>query len=108
MEVRLDRLTRRPKIDRACTALAPVQQVETDVRGDAIEPRTQACSALEAIEATPGAQERLLYGVLRLERRGEHAVAIGGQLPAMLLEPALELFRRDAERRFLHGAHRTC
>jgi hypothetical protein len=56
--------------------------------------------------APPGAEHRLLHGVLGLEGRGEHPVAVAGQLPAVLLERALELPRGERGCRF-HDAHRT-
>ena len=59
-----------------------------------VQPRAER-RALEARLAPPGAQHRLLHGVLGLERRG-HSVAIAGQLAAMLLECALG--RRARER----------
>ena len=56
------------------------------------------------VEASPRAEHRLLHRVLRLERRGEHPVAVAGQLAAMLLQQLLELGARDSGRRF-HAAH---
>jgi RNA polymerase sigma-70 factor (ECF subfamily) len=53
VEVRLDRLARRPEIHRPGAALAPVQHVETDVRGDPVEPGAKRCPALEAVEGPP-------------------------------------------------------
>ena len=47
----------------------PLEHVEADVRRDAVEPRAQRRAALEAVDAPPRAQEGLLDGVLRLERR---------------------------------------
>ena len=62
------------------------EHVQADVRGDPVEPGAQRRAALEAVDAAPGADQRLLYRVLGLERRAEHAVAVGGQLAAILLE----------------------
>src|SRR5438270_10682906 len=42
-------------------------------------------------EPAPGADERLLDGVLGLERRAEHAVAVALELGAVLFQPFLEL-----------------
>ena len=42
-------------------------------------------TALEAVAAAPGAQERLLHRVLGLVERGEHAVAVHVQLAAVAL-----------------------
>jgi hypothetical protein len=47
-------------------------------------------TAFEPIEAPPGAHQGLLNGVLGLERRAEHPVAVGGQLRSVLLEPQLD------------------
>src|SRR5207302_3399932 len=64
-------------------------------------------AALEAVEAPPGAQERLLHGVLRLERRGEHAVAVAGQLAPVVLEALIELLpgHTRRQRRISHRGH---
>ena len=58
-----------------------------DVRRDAVQPRSQRGTALEAV-ACPRqrAHEGLLDGVLGVERRTEHPVAVAGQLSAVLLE----------------------
>ena len=83
-----------PEIHRPRAALAAVEHVEADVRRDPVQPRAQGRAALEAVERAPGADQRLLHRVLGLERRAEHAVAVGGQLAAMLLELGLELAGR--------------
>ena len=106
VQVRLDRLLRRAEVHRPRTALPAAQHVEADVRGDAVEPRAKRGSTLEAVEAAPRPDERLLNGVLHLERRPEHAVGVRVQLGAVLLEPALELIACD--RRGLHCRHRRC
>src|SRR4029077_16677730 len=74
-----------------------------------IEPRTQRRPPFEAVVGTPGTDQRLLDGVLGLERRAEHAVAVARELGAMLLEPELELTVHWLERarRFLQRAHPT-
>ena len=43
-------------------------------------------AALVAIEAPPRPHHRLLHGVVGLERRAEHPVAVGGQRPAVDFE----------------------
>src|SRR5205085_12376158 len=48
--------------------------------------RTHGRPALEAVEVAPGAHHRLLDGVVGLEGRAEHPVAVASQLPAVLLE----------------------
>src|SRR5439155_13031395 len=70
---------------------------------DAVEPGAQCRAALEAVEVPPRAQERVLDGVLRVERRAEHPVAVRGQLAAMLLQ--LAEGGCDRERRALHDGH---
>ena len=102
VEVLDDRLLRRPEIHRARAPLSGVQHVQADVRRDAVEPRAQRRAPLEVVEAAPRAHERLLHRVLGLERRAEHAVAVRGQLGAVLLE--LRLTGADG---LLHSAHRT-
>ena len=92
VQVRLDRLARRPEIHGPRPALAGVQHVEAHVRRDPVEPRAQRCTALEAVETSPGAEQGLLHGVLGLERRAEHSVAVGGELRTVLFE----LFLCDA------------
>src|SRR5439155_26098861 len=72
------------------TALAAVQHVEADVGRDAVEPRPQRSTALESIEPTPGTDQGLMDGVLRLEGGPEHPVAVARQLRPMLLEPLLK------------------
>ena len=98
-----DRLARRPEVHRARAALLAAEHVEADVRGDAVEPRAQRRSALEALEAAPGADERLLDRVLGLERRGEHAVAVGLELGAVLLQLLLETGLSPEGRPFHEG-----
>ena len=98
-------IARGPEVHRPGAALAPVEHVEADVRRDAVEPRAQRCASLEAIDAAPGADHRVLNRVLGLERRAEHPVAMGGQLGPVLLELELEC-GRCADRRSLHDVHR--
>src|SRR5581483_4358644 len=74
--------------------LAPLEEVETDVRGDAVQPRAERRAPLEALVAAPGADERLLHRILGLEGRAEHPVAVAGQLGAMALELELDAGRR--------------
>ena len=79
---------------RSGTTLLPVEHVEADVGRDAVEPGAQGRAALEAIEAAPRPHECLLDGVLRLERRSEHAVAEPGQLAPVRLQLDLDIARR--------------
>ena len=104
MQVLDDRLTGRAEVHRRRAALAPVQHVEADVRGDPVEPRAECGAAFEAVVRAPRPQERLLHRVLGLERRGEHAIAVGDQLAPVLLELELQLGGGGLgrERRLLH------
>ena len=77
---------RRPEVHRPGPALAAAEHVEAHVGGDAVQPRPQRRAALEAVDALPGPHHRLLHGVLGLEARAEHPVAVAGQLPAVGLE----------------------
>src|ERR687898_914839 len=83
----------RPEIHRPCTALPPGEHVETHVRGDPVQPRTEARTTFERVIALPRAQECLLHGVLSLEGRTEHPVRISGELGPVRLEPLLEVRR---------------
>ena len=102
VEVGYDRLLGRPEVHRHRTALASLDHVEADVRRDAVEPGAQRGTPLEAVDAPPRANERLLDGVLGVERRAEHPVAVAGQLSAVLLEAL-----GDCRCRLLHQAHTT-
>ena len=102
-------LTRRPEVHRTSAALPSAQHVEADVRGDAVEPGAEGRAAFETVDSAPGADERLLHGVLGLERGAEHPIGVGGQLDPVLLELPFELggVGPGGERRVLHGAHGT-
>ncbi len=124
VEVAGDGLLRRPEVHRQGAALASFDHVEADVRRDPVEPRAQRGPALEAVEATPRAHERLLDGVLGVERRAEHPVAVAGELSAVLLEALGDgrsrtaapgpyygpcgCWRRDAPRRSSSSATTAC
>ncbi len=95
-----DRLACRAQVHRPGAPLPAAEHVEADVRRDAVEPRPQRRAPLEPLEAPPGADERLLDCVLRLERGREHPVAVRGQLPPVLLELTGDVVRGDA-----HGTH---
>ena len=83
-------LPRRPQVHGARAAVAAAEHVQADVRRDAVEPGAKLGPTLEAVVASPGADERLLYRVLGLERRAEHPVAVGGELDPVLLEAVLQ------------------
>ena len=91
VQVRLDGLAGRPEVHRARPALPAGEHVEADVRGDAVEPGAQRGATFEPVVAAPGPDEGVLHGVLRLERRAEHPVAVAGQLGPVLLELLLQL-----------------
>ena len=84
-----------PEVDRAGSALGTAQHVEAHVRRDAVEPRPQRGTTLEPGVGAPGAEHRLLHGVVGLEGRPEHAVGVGGELAAVCLEPGLQIFGRS-------------
>ena len=98
VQVRCDRLARRPEVHRPGAAVAGAQHVQADIRRDPVEPRSQRRAAFEAVEISPRADERLLDRVFGLERRPEHPVAVGGQLAAVLLELLLGCAMLDGER----------
>ena len=64
---------------------AAPQQVEADVRRDAVQPGAEQRAAVEAVAAAPRPQERLLHRVLGLVERREHPVAVDVQLAAVPL-----------------------
>ena len=82
---------RRADLHRQRPPAAGLEHVDADIGGDSEQPRPQRRPPLEAVECPPGPHERLLHGVLGLERRAEHAVAVAGQGHAMLLELVLQL-----------------
>ena len=98
-------LDRGAEIHRPRASLPAAQHVETDVRCDAIEPRAKRRPALESIVRAPRADERLLDGILRLERRRQHPIAVAGELGSALLQPPFDLcrVRPVGDRRVLHG-----
>src|SRR4029450_5337608 len=63
-------------------------RVETPVRSDLVEPGAQRGASLEAAEALPGGQQRVLQGVLGIGEGSEHAVAVHLELPAVRLSEA--------------------
>ncbi len=85
-EVLEERLLCGPEIHRPRPALAARERVEANVCRDPVQPRLERRAALEPLERPPGAQHRLLHGVLGVEGRAEHAVAVAGELAPVLLE----------------------
>src|ERR1700682_5483914 len=107
VQIRFHRRASGPQIHRPCPPVASLQHVEADVGRDPVEPGTQRGPTLEAFQSSPGSQQGLLYRVLRLERRAQHAVAIACERGTMLFELTFEVDWRDDARRGLHAAHPT-
>ena len=82
-----------------------LQHVEADVGGDPVEPRSQPGSVLERRQRPPGAQHRVLNGVLGFVYRSEHPVAVAGQLAAVGAPAARARWHR--RQRPLPRLHRT-
>jgi hypothetical protein len=68
----------------------PRDQLEASVGGDAVEPRPQRAAALELRQPAPGAQERVLEGVVGVVDRAEHPVAVRVELLAVELHELAE------------------
>jgi hypothetical protein len=81
----------RPEVHRTGPALGRPVHVEAHVGGDAVQPRPQRRAALEAVQAAPGGEERLLHRVLGLGSRTQHSVAVGGQLATVVLDGLLDV-----------------
>ena len=77
---------RRAEVHGQGPALAAPQHVEAHVGGDAVQPRPHRRAALEASSGLPRPHHRLLHGVLGLEARAEHPVAVADELSAVRLE----------------------
>jgi hypothetical protein len=63
-------------LNRARAPRALGDRIEAHVRGDPIEPRAQRRTPLEALEALPGAHQRLLHGVISIDGGTQHAIAV--------------------------------
>ncbi len=90
------------QVHRAGPGVAAVQRVQTDVGGDPVEPGAQRGAALEAAVVAPGPDHGVLDGVLGLEDRAEHAVAVPGQLRPVPLQLELDRLLRH------QLGHRLC
>src|SRR5437763_1863079 len=75
-------------------SVAARQHRQAHVGGDAIEPGAERGARLEALELSPGPEERLLERVVGIVERAEHPVA-------MDVELALERPRQLPERAFI-------
>ena len=60
------RIRGRGEVDRQDALGTLLDRPQAGVGGDRVEPGTEGAAALEAGESAPGAQERLLEGVLRV------------------------------------------
>ena len=94
----------RSQVHRPETPLLAPQHVEAHVGGDPVQPGAYRGSALEAVVRPPGLEERRLHGVLGLERRTQHAIAVPGELASVLLQPLLHR-ERSGGARALGGGH---
>ena len=90
-------------LHRQGAALPAAQRVEAHVAGDAIEPGTHLGTSFEAVVGAPCSGERLLHGILGVERRPEHSVAEALELGAMRGREHLIERRQSGRRR---GPHR--
>jgi hypothetical protein len=52
------------------------ESIKAGVSSDSIEPAAKGGPSFEAVEPTPGAQERLLDQVLGVVERAQHTVAV--------------------------------
>jgi hypothetical protein len=66
------------------------EQVQAGVGGDPVQPGPKRRPALEGLPPSPGAEERLLDGVLGVLERPEHPVAVHVQLPPVPLRQPRE------------------
>ncbi len=76
----------RTQLHRPSPALATAQEVKAHVRGDAVQPGSDARTSLEALGGTPCPHHGLLNGILGVKTGAEHPVAVRRQLPAVVLE----------------------
>jgi hypothetical protein len=86
------------ELERPDPPLLAAEHVEADVRCDPVEPGLERRASLEAVERAPRSHHRLLDCVLGVERRAEHPVAVARELPAVILELALQPGWRDGRR----------
>ena len=75
-----------PHLHRPGSALDLSAHVDADVGGDAVQPRAQARAPLESTRTPQGLDHDLLHGILGLEARAEHPVAVPAQLPSVGLQ----------------------
>ena len=88
---------------------AVAERVQAAVRGDAVQPRAQRRAPLEAVEAAPRGEQRLLHEILGVLDGPEQPVAVHLQLTAMLLREFPEGVVADcAHTRASAIARRSC
>jgi hypothetical protein len=90
---RTECLRQEPSGDRAT-----LQDVQTDVRRDPVQPCPCRRPALEGIAPPPCPEQCLLGSILRVLDRTEHAVAVDPDLAAVAVDEVLE--RGSAERQW--------
>jgi hypothetical protein len=64
-------------LDREASLAPSCERVEADVGCDPVEPGAQQLVSLEPRQRAPGPQQRVLKGVVGVEQRAEHSVAVG-------------------------------
>jgi hypothetical protein len=105
VQIAAQRFARRPEIHGHGPTCTPLEMVEADVGGDPVQPRADRGATLKVLVGAPRAQQRLLDGVVRLERRSEHPVAVTGERCAVSLQLIVDPVAGDRVARFLHCIH---
>jgi hypothetical protein len=77
-------------LDREASLASSCEHVEAGVGRDPVQPGAQQLVALEPRQRAPGPQQRLLEGVVGVEQRAEHPVAVGVDRRAVGLDEAAE------------------
>ena len=95
------------EVDGPLPALAPLDGVEADVGGDAIQPGPHRGATLVPLGRPPRPQQRLLHGVLGLVHRAQHPIAVTGQLRPVATQRRLDLTATGHVRQIRHPDHRT-
>ncbi len=74
-------LFHRPRPPRAVT-----QFIEAHIRCDAVQPGAQRGSSVESLQISPRADDGLLHGIVGVDGRAEHPVAVASQSEAVYFE----------------------
>jgi hypothetical protein len=82
------RIHRWSVLDRQHALGAALDRRQARVRGDPVQPRAHRAAALELRQPAPGAQQRLLHGVLGVLHGAEHPIAVRVQLATMGFDEA--------------------